>query len=296
MNSDIDLDRGIGNIGDAALGFVARDRTQARAVDQHVLPGLSALHIAVRRDAPIIRGHVERDGWTRAEAVVPRKDAESGGDHGNGFRRRDAVVVNGHGSGPERCIGGHDRPHFIGRDIDHDAIDGRAADAGLYGDATQAVGGRQRERRLLELVRADTFSVDGEKGPLGDAVKLTAGDPAACVHDTTDGDLGRRKSSAGQEEKHERFAKTRVTHNTIFAQNSQGFANFFPGLFVVGFGDPAVAAAVESAGGPSMDIDVGRRPATGGCVKSQRNVEPPNQTPLIPSSKVSMLGRWIPKR
>src|SRR2546425_7144861 len=39
------------------------------------------------------------------------------------FRSRDAVVVNGHGSGPERCIGGHDRPHFIGRDIDHDAID-----------------------------------------------------------------------------------------------------------------------------------------------------------------------------
>ena len=83
---------------------------------------------------------------------------------------------------------------------------------------------------------SDTFSVDGEKGPLGDAVKLTAGDPAACVHDTTDGDLGRRKSSAGQEEKDERFAKTRVTHNTIIAQNSPGFANFVPVLLLLALG------------------------------------------------------------
>src|SRR5882724_2500244 len=46
----------------------------------------------------------------------------------------------------------------------------------------------------------------------------------------------RRKSSAGQEEKDERFGKTRVTHNTIFAQNSPGFANFVPVLLLLALG------------------------------------------------------------
>src|SRR5205807_9132286 len=57
LDPDIDLDSRGRNVGDAALRFVACDRAQARAVDEHVLSGLHALTNAVRSRAPVGGGY-----------------------------------------------------------------------------------------------------------------------------------------------------------------------------------------------------------------------------------------------
>ena len=85
------------------MGFVARDRAEARAADQDILSRLGALRAGVLRRAPVIGGDVEGQRRSR-KAGANREEAEIGGDDPDRRSRGADIAVDPDGSDSDRSL------------------------------------------------------------------------------------------------------------------------------------------------------------------------------------------------